>query len=106
MGEGLSGQDFAWAIYLVVYLLAAIAWLRADRREADVSEPSAKTGFLGWISRERWACGGALWGGIVWFALAAGAWWYREPMPGLLTFPLILIGGFGAGWLLSRVRRG
>jgi hypothetical protein len=146
MGEGLSGQDFARVIYLVVYLLAAVAWLRQDRREADAprreplprceacgaamtantpesspwggwtcascgaavhaaSEPAPKPGLSGFIARERWACGGALWGGVVWFALAAGAWWYGDATPGLLTFPLAAIGGFGAGWLLSRGRR-
>lgn len=87
MGEGLSGQDFAWAIYLVVYLLAVIAWLRADRREADVSEPSTRTGFLGWISRERWACGGALWGGIVWFARRPAPFGTASPCPDRSPFP-------------------
>ena len=106
MGEGLSGQDFAWVIYLVVYLLVAIGWLRQDRHAADApGRTTSKPGFFGFIARERWACGGALWGGIVWFALAAGAWWYGDAMPGPLTFPLAVIGGFGARWLLSRVRR-
>jgi ribosomal protein L37AE/L43A len=33
MGEGFSGENALWTIYLVVYLLAATTWLRSQRRE-------------------------------------------------------------------------
>ncbi len=32
MGEGFSGENAMWTIYLVVYLLAVVGWLRRDRK--------------------------------------------------------------------------
>ena len=104
MGEGFSGENALWVVYLVVYLLAMVGWLRRDRQNSRTrreAPASTKPGLNTWLTRHPWAPGGALWATIVWVALAVGGWWYGEGIPKLVTLPLTTLAGFVTGWLLS-----
>lgn len=68
-------------------------------------EPEPRPGLRGWMDQYPWAVHGAVWGLIVWGLLAGRDLWLGEPLPGLLTLPLTVVGGLGVGWLLTLMHR-
>lgn len=70
-----------------------------------VDQPSPRAGLRGWMDQYPWAVHGAVWGLIVWGLLAGRDLWLRQPMPGVLTLPLTVVGGLGVGWLLTLMHR-